>query len=138
MRKESAMASAPVPIPLTLCDHVLIEQGTSKISLIGSFTTLKLRPFPAVAPPFFVFALLTDTVGDVTMELKLGRLDTGAEVTIHRSRLTFPDKLVEVLYRPRLAKLVFPVPTTYQFTLLADGQWVAHRRLRIVDAEEVP
>jgi len=43
----------------------------------------------------------------------------------------FPDKLAEVVFSTRLRGIVFPIPRYYQFTLLADGEWVAQRRLRI-------
>src|SRR5947199_10311108 len=104
------MAPAPAAIGLTLCDYVIVEQGTNKISIIGSFTRLRLSPFPAIASPFSVCALLTGGLGDITMELKVTRLDTGAETAVHRKQLHFPNKLAEVLYRPRLPKVVFPVP----------------------------
>jgi hypothetical protein len=132
------MAAPPIAVGLTLCDHVIIEERTRKVSLIGTFTGLRVSDFPAVAPPFSVFALLTDWAGDATIELSVLELDTEAEVLILRNRVHFPDKLAEVRYHARLRQCTFPGAGTYQFTLLADGEWVAQRRLRLYSSEDQP
>jgi hypothetical protein len=53
----------------TLChgiifsDTVIREQGSGKLSLIGSFTTYNFPAFPFVAPPFVVTVLVTNLEG---------------------------------------------------------------------------
>jgi hypothetical protein len=126
----------PVAMSLTLCDYVIVEERTKKVSLIGTFTGLKVADFPATPPPFSVFAILTDAVGDVTINLSMTHLATNAEVPVHQARLRFPEKLAEVMYHMRLHHCMFPAPGLYQFTLLADGEWVAHRRLRVYPTGE--
>jgi hypothetical protein len=132
------MPTPPVAVSLTLCDYVIVEERTKKISLIGTFTGLKVADFPATPHPFSVFAVLTDGIGDVTIDLSVTQLATNEEVAIHQGRMRFPDKLAEVSYHARLHHCTFPAPGVYQFTLLADGEWVAHRRLRVYSAEEQP
>jgi hypothetical protein len=74
------MASRPVAVGMALCDYVITEQKTNKVSLIGSFTRMAVREFPGFPDPFSVYAVLTDGLGDVTIELAVTRLDTGEEI----------------------------------------------------------
>jgi hypothetical protein len=125
------MTNRPVALSLTLCDYVIIEERTKKASLIGSFTGLAARSFPAIAQPFSVFAVLTDGLGDGIMELVILRLETGEQTAVYRTENQFPDKLTEVRYHLRLRQCRFPASGKYQFTLLADGEWVAQCCLRV-------
>jgi hypothetical protein len=65
------------------------------------------------------------------MELSLVRLDTDAKVLTWRQPMHFPDKLAVVYYHARLHRCTFPAAGMYLFTLLADGEWVAQRRLHV-------
>ena len=126
------MKPPPLARGLTLCDHVIIEEGTKKVSFIGCFAELESAVFPAVVQPFTTFAILTNGLGHAAIEVLLSRLDIGAGVFIYRGRLYFPDKLAEVRFKTRFNKFSFPAPAVYEFTLLADGEWVAQCRLKLV------
>lgn len=130
------MASPPVALGLTLCDYVIIEEKTKKASLVGCFSSLKAAQFPALAQPFSAWAVLVDGLGDVTMNLIVTRLDTEEEIQVLENRVHFPDRLTEVRYHVRFRQFIFPAPAIYQFTLLADKEWVAQYRIRVYAAEE--
>ena len=132
------MTPPPVAFGLILCDLVIVEEGTRKASLIGTFLGLRARRFPATAQPFSVFAVLTDGLGDATMELTVTHADTNAVVFRRQDRLHFADKLAQVRYHARLLDCRFPAPGSYQFTLLADGEWVAQQRLHVHLVEDQP
>jgi hypothetical protein len=119
------MAVRPVAIGLVLCDQVIVEERTKKVSLIGTFAGIRVTSFPALVDPFSAFAVLTDGSGEVTMTLVVSRLDTGENVFSYGSQLRFPGPLAEVQYHLRLKQCSFPAAGHYQFTLLADGEWVA-------------
>lgn len=123
------MISLPTAVTLILCDYVIVEAKTQKVSLIGTFTNLAVRQFPGRANPFSAHAVLTDGFGDVTIQLVASRLDTGEEVYTQQNLIYFPNRLTEVIYHTRLHTFRFPVAGHYQFSLYANGEWVAHRRL---------
>jgi hypothetical protein len=131
------MIPPPSAIGLTLCDYVILEEGTRKISLVGSFTGLQVLGFPSVPQRFSVFAVLTDGMGDGTIELAVTQLETDQEIYSVRRSVHFPDRFMEVRVLFRVGQCSFPVPGTYLFTLLVDGDWIAHRRLRVYSSEEV-
>ncbi len=129
------MHPKPIVVGLSLCDHVIVEERTKKVSLIGTFTGLGAPEFPAHVPPFSVFAVLTDGQGSATMELLVTHMETNEEMSAHQGVLNFPDKVTEVMYHLRLRWFVFPMAGTYQFTLLLDSEWLAQRRLRVYHRE---
>jgi hypothetical protein len=126
------MVPTPVALGLVLCDAVIVEEKTKKVSLIGTFTRIKATDFPATPLPFSVFAVLTDGHGDATIRLSVLRLETNEEVYAYDGPFHFPGPLAEVNFHLRLHHCEFPAAGAYQFSLLVDGEWVAQRRLRVV------
>ncbi len=129
------MVPRPIAAGLMLCDYVVVEEGTRKISLIGSFSGVRVPSFPFVRPQFCVFASLTDGLGDAMAELAVTHLDSDEEIYSFQRSVRFPDRFTEVRILIRLAAFRFPAPGSYLFTLLIDGEWVAHRRIRVYQGE---
>jgi len=130
--QEMVMVPTPVAVGLTLCDYVLIEDGTKRASLIGGLTRMEAGSFPYLAPPFFVFAALIDGLGDATVDLIATRLDKNDRVYTRRRSVRFSDRLRELHVVFRIDDCHFPAPGYYQFSLLVDGEWVAQRRFHVV------
>jgi hypothetical protein len=130
------MALRPVVLGLTLCDYVIEEARTKKISLIGSFSGLRGPGFPLLHP-FSVYAALTDGLGEVTVDLVVMELERGEDLYRVRGTLHFADKLAEVNYHLRIKQFQFPRPGIYQFTLFLNGEWAAQRRLRVYQTEDL-
>jgi hypothetical protein len=131
----SDMMPAPIALGLTLCDYVLVEEGSKKVSLIGSFIGIRAAKFPFVPLPFCVFAPLTGGLGDGRVELSVTDLDSNEEIYSLVRALRFPDRFVEVHVLFRLSECEFPQAGSYLVTLLIDGDWIAHRRLRVYSME---
>ena len=129
------MVPRPVLLGLTLCDHVIVEERTRKVSLVGCFSAIRVGSFPATPPPFSGFALLTDGLGDATIQLSVSRMETQEDIYIREMPCHFPDRLTEVRVHFRIHQCVFPAPGWYQVTLLADGEWLAQRLLRVYSVE---
>jgi hypothetical protein len=129
------MVPTPVALGLALCDYVIVEERTKKVSLIGTFAGIRVNEFPATPSPFSVFAVLTDGQGHATIRLSVVQLETDEEVYAYQSQVHFADPLAEVSFHLRVHQCVFPAAGAYQFTLLVDGDWVAQRRIRVYSAE---
>ena len=129
------MVPRPNVLGLTLCDYVIVEERTRKVSLIGTFTGIAANRFPVIAQPFSVFAVLTDGLGDATMGLSILRLETDEEIFVYHTPVHFPDKLAEVSFHARLRQCSFPAAGHYLFTLLVDREWVAQRRIQVYTKE---
>ena len=130
------MIPPPIALGLTLCDYILLEAGTGKVSLIGTFSGIRGVRFPLIPAPFCIFASLTGGAGDATVELAAIDLETNEEVLSQQAVLHFPDRFTEVYAVYRQIQCEFPKPSTYLFTMLVDGDWIAHRRLRVSSKEK--
>ena len=125
------MNPPPLVDALMLCKYVHFEEGDSRnLTLVGCFSRLLVNSFPAT-PSFYVYAALTNALGETTIRIAVERLDTGEEINAHEIRLRFPDKLATGHLSLLIKDYVFPVDGWYQVTLYADGQWVAQRRLKV-------
>jgi hypothetical protein len=125
------MIPRPTPVCLSLCDSVIVEEGTRKISLINSFSTIRLSQFPKAPQPFCVFSTLTDAQGEGMVELSVTRLETDEEIYAVRRTLGFADRVTDLSVLYRIGNCVFPARGAYLFTILVDGEWIAHRRIRL-------
>lgn len=128
------MVPPPVALALTLCDLVIVEEGTRKVSLLGTFSTFRARSYPFAPSAFRVFAVLTDGQGQARIRLSVTSLATDEIIHSVEQPVAFPDRFAEVQVLFHLHQCRFPAAGGYQFSLFVDGEWVAHRRVRVVDA----
>src|SRR4051812_33155997 len=115
------MIPSPIALGLTICERVIVEQGTRSLSLIGTFDELSGTSFPLVPPPFYAYAVLTGGQGDAELELIISDVETDDETSRIPSNVSFPDRFAEVHIIFRLPDCSFPRPGSYLFTLLVDG-----------------
>jgi hypothetical protein len=132
------MVPVPLALGLTLCDYVLVEEGTKKVTLVGSFTGVRAGSFPHIPLPFCVYAPLTGGLGEGTLELTVTNLDADEEIYSLVRSIHFPDRFIEVRALFRLHECEFPAAGSYLFTLLVDDEWIAHRRIRVYPMEATP
>lgn len=125
------MVPQPVAVGMALCDYVIVEKGTEKVSLVGEFERFRLASFPTVAPPFCVFATLTGGEGSGTIQLDIQDLGTLERIEKWTQVVQFPDRLAHVRVLFRLNYCTFPRAGYYQANLLADGEWVAQQRFEV-------
>jgi hypothetical protein len=129
------MVPKPIALGLTLCDRVIVEEGTRHASLVGTFNHIRAPAFPHVSTPFSVYATLTGSDGDATVQLTVTSLETEEQVYAFRGSVHFPDRFSEIRVTLHVKRMQFREPGVYLFTLLVDGEWIAHRRLKVYSEE---
>ena len=130
------MIPPPLSPGLYLCDYVIVEENTRKVSLIGSFVEIEFDEFPALADPFSVFLTLTDGLGNSLIQLVVSQPNKDEIVYKREVPVHFPHKLAEVNLHFRVPDCEFPEPGLYEFTLLVDNEWVADRPLLVYQSGE--
>jgi hypothetical protein len=130
------MNHKPVAIGLLLCEQVIFEEHTRNVTPVNCFTKREVEGFPSDPFPFVVFAALLDGMGDIRFEVSVQRLDTFEEVYKREFGAQFTDPLREVRFVFRCRDCRFPIPGEYQVSILADGEVIAQRKLRIYQKEE--
>jgi hypothetical protein len=132
------MKQTPVSIGLFLCEQVIIEEKTGNVTPVNCFTRRKVSGFPSEPVPFVVFALLTDGLGEMPLEVSLERLDTMEELFRTVLPYRFVNPLREVRFILRVRGYSFPVPGHYQLSLFAENELLAHRKLVMLPEETTP
>jgi hypothetical protein len=125
------MKQRPVAIGLLVCEQVVIEEGTRNATLVNCFTHRRVKEIPSPPIPFVVLALLTDGIGEISLEMKIQRLDTLEVIARSQGSVQFPDPLREVRFHLRFRDCSFPVAGIYDVVLLAEGEPIASRRIVI-------
>jgi hypothetical protein len=129
------MNQKPVAIGLLLCEQVIIEEKTRNVTPVNCFSQRMVDGFPSEPFPFVAFAILTDGVGEVRLEMAVQRLDTLDEVYQRTVTARFPHPLREVRCVFRVRNCSFPVSGAYQVMILADDELLAQKRLVIQQKE---
>ena len=125
------MVPQPVSLGLTVCQHLIVEEGTGHISLINAFNTLRVKRFPSLPRLFCVFAVLTEGHGNGPMEVAVTRVETQEVVFPGQRLIHFPSRLAEVRVLFRHHEASFPAAGEYYATLAVDDEWIAQRRFRV-------
>src|SRR5262245_22970608 len=115
------MSPAPTALGMQLCDGLIVEEHTRRVSLISCFSALRSAHFPTGFRPFWVFADLTDGSGLGTAELMVVRAASGETVYAESKPIRFVDRLRVVQYGWRVSGCSFPAPGRYFITLRVDG-----------------
>lgn len=131
------MAQPPMVLGPTLCEEVVADPESGHVSILRVFNRLPVMTFPSVAPRFCVYAALTDAEGVLPLDLVVRTGDSFLE-EVHRvpTPVRFLGRLIVVHYTLRLRACPIPEPGDYTFTLEHAGDWLAHRSLEVVLAEE--
>ena len=121
---------------MTLCDYVIVEERTKKLSMIGTFWSMAVDDgFPCRPPPFSAVCLLTGGLGRHPITLKVLR-EEGIELDDIFSKtgpIEFRDRFQPVYYTMRFQSLEFPEPGHYLFELSIGETELARSTLRVYD-----
>ncbi len=106
-------APGPVVLAINICDTVLREEGTNKVSLIGLFGIIWARKFPCRHPRMYVHVALTDVHGKQDVEVRLVRVADDKPIVGIRGAVELPDPLQVVELTFALANVGFEKPGEY-------------------------
>jgi hypothetical protein len=122
-----------------VCDQVIQDAQTGKKSLIGVFHELRAQRFPAVHPVLWIYANLTDARGRYEFQIRLvdvarnSILGKGAPPPID---IQGPLQTTEI--SAQLRNVALPSEGTYEFHLVANGQLVATKAIRVAPLQPPP
>jgi hypothetical protein len=122
------MDRTPAVVGLTLCDLVIDEALTHKLSLVGSFTEILVDELPGLAEPFSAVTFLTDAQGVIDLELRVTDAATNELIETRHQRVYSPHPLAVVYSNIRVKHCSFPRPGVYVFSLWAGPELLAQRR----------
>jgi len=130
------MLSDAVGIALLFCDHLVEEKNSSKKTLVGIFSVIFGQKFPLVFRPFWIYASLTNLVGEHPFAINIVS-DVAKNVVFSaggRMNVKGQDAVVELIIPVQL--ITFLEPGKYGVTLHVDGNTLLSRVLVIRESTE--
>lgn len=138
-RKKKAIPKKPNPVVLSInvCDAIIRDETTKKVSLIGIFNAIHALSFPTVHPLLHLYIALTNGHGQYKGEIRFSD-DEGKVLVCAEGPLEFKDPLqiVEINFEWRLLK--FEHEGEYIIEVMCDGQQVGIRKFRVVGPKILP
>lgn len=132
----AAAAEPPVARGLFLCDTLIIDAQTKKVSLINLFDRVTAAEFPTSPRPFVAYTLLTGGAAEVELSLQIESVDGLHYIHEQRAVVRFANKVTAMHVRFNVNECSFPVAGVYQAVLYADREPVAQTRFDVVAREE--
>lgn len=136
-----ALESEPSVVPgIFLSDQSIVEQGTSKRSLVGCFDQFVFPQFPANFPRFFITTWVTNIEGMVSeLDLTARIEQKGSVHVVFSTSLKIGldhEKQFErnqiVAFAVPVPMITFPTPGIYTVVIFFNGEEVGKRDINVL------
>jgi hypothetical protein len=121
----------PVFVALLMADRVITEDNQKK-GILGTFTQFTVRQVPAALPPWFIYAAVTNIVGEHPFSLNLV-FDKSQQVIFSAGgtlKVDDPRRVVELVIP--VPNVVFPEAGTYVVSFHVGGEQIGSRILDVI------
>lgn len=132
-KKPTKKGSEAVPLcqALIVCDNIIREEHTRKLSLMGLFNSIQSAVFPISHAKMHIYIALTDYRGDAEATLKF--LDPeGTEMARLSGPLHFKNKLAVLELNFVIHGMVFPNPGAYSIEFLINDRLIVSKDIQVV------
>jgi hypothetical protein len=131
-------AVKPILLALVLCDTVIREAGTNKLSLIGIFNGIFSNNFPMMHPSLSVYIAITGGHGKSACKLRMTYLETNAVVFELPGQIDFgdPTNIGEMVFQWR--QIRFENPGAYAFEFWVGNDLLGSRKLMAQKMDKPP
>ncbi len=122
------MKPPPVVLAVVICDLIIRDEMTKKLSLIGVFSAIHGVQLPIVLPAsMHLYAALTDGRGEYRSRITVRHLETETVIFQAEGPLMFQDPQQVVELNMKLPHVSFPHWGRYEIALYADEQFLGSR-----------
>src|SRR5258708_21544771 len=132
-KKQMILPPPTVPPCMLFCDGVILEQGTGKTTLVGTFSGVAAPSFPSPPKDLHIYIQLTSFIGEVAIRLTCVRVDLPEPQEVYSTVhvVWLRGKLLVEHVHFVWNQFEFPSPGEYAFQLWSQGQCIAERRLAV-------
>ncbi len=129
---DAAFPEHPVARGLFLCDLVIQDGRSKKLTLVNIFERVRVDEFPSVPKPFAVYAWLTDGFGEVALRIEVESPD-GTDIVYSQDAVArFTSRLGTLHFQFKVAHCSFPSAGMHSVVLYANGAPIAQARFEVV------
>lgn len=131
-KKEVGKIPPPYPLAMVVCDNIHRDPGTGKPFILGCFTVIHARKFPATHPVMGLYIELTNGRGKVPCRVQLVDANEEREpLWVTEADLEFPDPRMVLQMVFLLGRITFSEPGEYRIQLFACGDFLMERRILV-------
>jgi hypothetical protein len=122
----------PVAKMLYVCDDVVRDPQSGKVSVLNIWETVNAKSFPHSLDKLCVFAQFRSGLGEIPFEIEIMDADTGDMIgQTMRFALFFKDRTVRHDLIGKIKPVVFPSPGTYFVTMYCNNEFVDDQPIRV-------
>ena len=123
----------PDVLAMLVCDQIITDRLTGKQSLIGMFSKVHARGFPASHPQLCVFVALTEGYGRTELTIRIvDSNDARPPIVEGKGRVEFQNPRAIANLALQFHGLVFPEPGEYRVQLYCRGELLREARLHLL------
>lgn len=126
----------PTVLSIDICDAIIRDEMTKKVSLIGLFSIIRANSFPCIHPLMHIYIALTNGHGKCKTEVRFARLDDDKPIAGMVGELQFQNPLQVVEINLCWQRLAFEKPGEYAVEVLCGGTEVGSRKFVVVGLED--
>ncbi len=128
-----AQKPAPDVLSMIVCDQIITDRMTGKQSLIGMFSRIHARGFPASHPQICVYVTLTEGYGETEFELRIvDANDERPPIVEGKGKVRFQNPRAIANLALQFHGLTFPASGEYRVQLYSAGELLREARLELV------
>ena len=129
----------PDVISLIVCDQIITDRLTGKQSLIGMFSRVHARMFPASHPQLSVFVMLTDGHGKTELMIRIvDTNDARPPIVEGKGYVDFRSPRAIAHLALQFHGLAFPQPGEYRVQIWCANELLREARLELVEMRAQP
>ena len=127
----------PYPLAMVVCDNIHRDPGTGKYFLLGCFSVIHAKKFPAVHPLLALYVSVTNGRGTVPLRVQLVDANEEREpIVVVETDVEFSDPRIVLDIRFLLGNLTFVEPGEYRFQLFASNEFLMERRVIVAQVKQ--
>ena len=139
-KENSGLKTARKPTPsvlsINVCDAIIRDELSKKVSLIGLFSIIRANNFPCTHPSMHVYIALTNGHGKYQTEVRFVSLEESKPIMGMIGDLNFQNPLQVIEMNLCWQRLNFEKPGEYEVEVLCDGDRVGARKFMVMGPQQ--
>ena len=136
--KKKGEETIPIVLAINICDEIIRDGISKKISLIGLFNRIDATSFPASHRSLHVYVCLTDGHKVYGGELRFVNDKDNSTILLVKARVPFKDPRQTVELNFEVGNLKFDEPGNFSVQFYCDGKLAGERRFIVSGPPRMP
>jgi len=130
-KEKQTQKPGPVVLSINICDTIIRDERTKKVSLIGLFNAIHASAFPAVHPTMCVYIALTNGPGNCKLNIQFNKAEDNQTIAGMEGEIEFVNPLQVVELNLELQGLKFEKAGEHRVEVLCDNKLIGSRKFYV-------